>query len=327
MINLRQDPVLPFVSVIVPVYNDEKRIGQCIEALLKQTYPKDRYEIIVVDNGSTDETRRVIGQYPVTMLIEDSVRSSYAARNCGLAMARGYILAFTDSDCLPVHVWIESGVFGMKKFSADMVSGNVRFAFSARKTGAEIWDSLTNMQIERNIRERKITKTANLFNMQIERNIRERKITKTANLLVQKKVFQLIGPFPSELKSGGDVIWTGKASRRGFKLTYVCEMEVIHPARALGKLVKKQYRVGKGQQAIWQCAGEPVLSCLKRMVKNLFFPPSLSWIRKLLAERGTHVSAFRICRVWLASWTCQAATACGNLASVGLCFEGKTKEV
>ena len=66
---MSQPAPLPFVSIIVPVYNDRKRIGRCIESLLRQSYPADRREIIIVDNNSTDGTRDVIGRYPVTLLL------------------------------------------------------------------------------------------------------------------------------------------------------------------------------------------------------------------------------------------------------------------
>jgi len=64
----------PFVSVIIPVLNSPVRAEKCINALLDQTYPKNRYEIIVVDNGSTDSTPQVIQQYPVTFMIEDNFK-------------------------------------------------------------------------------------------------------------------------------------------------------------------------------------------------------------------------------------------------------------
>src|SRR3990170_3006911 len=102
--------MIPKISVIVPVYNDAQRIGKCIESLLQQTYPHEKYEVIIIDNGSTDETREVIKKYPVKLLIEDKIQSSYAARNKGIKNAKGEVIAFTDSDCIPGNDWIERGV-------------------------------------------------------------------------------------------------------------------------------------------------------------------------------------------------------------------------
>ena len=91
---------IPYISVIVPVYNGETTIGKCVEALLNQDYPKDKYEVIIVDNNSKDKTAEVIDQYPVTYALEKGTQSSYAARNSAIKMAKGDVLAFTDSDCI-----------------------------------------------------------------------------------------------------------------------------------------------------------------------------------------------------------------------------------
>lgn len=80
----------------------------------------------------------------------------------------------------------------------------------------------------------------------MEGNIRERDVAKTANLLVQQYVFNEIGDFPSHLRSGGDVIWTSRATDEGFDLVFCPDAEVWKPSRGFAGLVKKQYRVGKG---------------------------------------------------------------------------------
>ncbi len=155
--------IKPYVTIIIPLYNDKDRISNCIAALVKQSYPSERYEIIVVDNNSTDNSVAVVEKYPVKILYEKDIQSSYAARNRGIKAALGEIIAFTDSDCTPVHGWVSEGVKALQENNADIASGNVRFIFSSQKTGAEIYDSLTNMQIEQNIAERNVSKTANLF--------------------------------------------------------------------------------------------------------------------------------------------------------------------
>lgn len=92
-----------FVSVVVPVLNRERDIGRCIEALLAQDSPN--YEIIVVDNNSSDATRDVVRRYPVRLLVEKH-RNPYKARNLGIRSTSGDIVAFTDSDCVPEPQWL-----------------------------------------------------------------------------------------------------------------------------------------------------------------------------------------------------------------------------
>ena len=73
----------PFASIIVPVFNGEKSISKCIESLLSQDYPTDRYEIIVVDNNSNDRTGKIIQEYPIRYIFEDRSQNYYSARNTG----------------------------------------------------------------------------------------------------------------------------------------------------------------------------------------------------------------------------------------------------
>ena len=97
----------PFVSIIVPVYNGGRTIDALLSSLLALDYPADRHEILIVDNKSTDDTRERIQRYPVTLLEETEIQSSYAARNRGIEAAKGEILAFTDADCVVEPTWLK----------------------------------------------------------------------------------------------------------------------------------------------------------------------------------------------------------------------------
>ena len=91
----------PFISVIIPVWNSPDLLAKCLAALAVQSYPRERYEVLVVDNGSTDSTAAVARNYPFVTLLSEPVPGAYRARNRGLAAARGEYVAFTDADCIP----------------------------------------------------------------------------------------------------------------------------------------------------------------------------------------------------------------------------------
>lgn len=93
-------------SVIVPAHNARATLGACLQALLRQTLPPERYEIIVVDDGSTDGTDRVAAAFGVQVLRQPR-KGPAAARNAGAAIARGTIVVFTDADCAPCPDWLE----------------------------------------------------------------------------------------------------------------------------------------------------------------------------------------------------------------------------
>ncbi|HEC35334.1 MAG TPA: glycosyltransferase, partial [Anaerolineae bacterium] len=94
------------ISVIIPAYNAEETLGGCLAALEAQSLSRDRYEVIVVDDGSTDRTAEVARACGVH-LIRQANAGPAAARNQGAQAARGEILLFTDADCEAAPDWIE----------------------------------------------------------------------------------------------------------------------------------------------------------------------------------------------------------------------------
>jgi glycosyltransferase involved in cell wall biosynthesis len=96
----------PFLSVVAPIYNEERHVRACAEALLAQDYPKDRFEILMVDNNSTDRSAEIVASIPGIELLSEPVQGDFAARNLGISRARGEILAFTDSDTAPTKDWL-----------------------------------------------------------------------------------------------------------------------------------------------------------------------------------------------------------------------------
>lgn len=104
------------VSVIVPARNEEKNLSSCLESLLNQSYPKDLYEIIVVDDESDDSTATIVKNFQQrntnvilksTSGIETKLLSKVNALNCGLKEASNNIIFITDADCIAPFHWIE----------------------------------------------------------------------------------------------------------------------------------------------------------------------------------------------------------------------------
>lgn len=225
----------PFVSVIIPVYNGGFAFEKTIESLLDQSYPKDCYEIIVVDNNSTDTTRDIVKKYPVVLLQEIHRQNSYAARNRGIKHAKGSIIAFIDSDCIADRDWIMRGVECLEVKKVDSVGGAILFTFSKKPSVAELTDSLINLDNEYSINKNGLAKTANLF--------------------TYKKNFDDIGLFNTRYTSGGDGQWTAHARNHGKTIAFCSQSVVYHPARKFSELIKKHIRVGGGSSAVWKVQG------------------------------------------------------------------------
>ena len=115
-------------SVIIPAYNSQKTLFSCIESIEDQSLSKENYEVIVVDDGSTDSTAKIARQFNVNY-IHQANQGPAAARNKGAGEAKGDIILFTDSDCIPDHYWIQQMT---RPFSApDVVA--VKGAYKTRQ--------------------------------------------------------------------------------------------------------------------------------------------------------------------------------------------------
>lgn len=95
------------VSIIIPTFNGSARIGSCLNALMSQVAGRNA-EILVVNDGSTDDTARVVENYPGVRLISQANSGPAAARNHGAEEARGEIILFTDDDCVPTPNWLDA---------------------------------------------------------------------------------------------------------------------------------------------------------------------------------------------------------------------------
>jgi glycosyltransferase involved in cell wall biosynthesis len=285
-------------SVIVPVYNAAHEIEGLAERLLGQTFPADDYEILLVDNGSTDGT---IGKLEalaarcaprLRFLKEHERRGSYAARNKGLSVARGEILAFTDSDCTPVAAWLEEGIRCLESTPADLAGGHVRFTYPAGMNGAELVDATTNMQMKLDIETQAVTKTANLF--------------------TYRRVFDAIGLFPDHMQSGGDVWWTKKATSAGFKLVFAGRAEVSHPARSWREMIRKQLRVGYGHPPVMRARGKTWGFIIGESFR-LLLPPKWKYMKDRFAFLEPEVLRQKKGSIRFARWVCRVATVAGRV--------------
>ncbi|MFC4987847.1 glycosyltransferase [Saliphagus infecundisoli] len=221
------------LSAVIPVYNDPYGIRTTLESLTSQTYPIDSYEILVVDNGSEDETRKVVQEYCerypelVTLLIEDEIQSSYAARNKGVEHAHGALISFIDADMTVEPTWAKSVVDSYTEHGWDYMGCEI-------ETYIDGHGSLT-------------ARYDRALGFTVERYLQKAQFVVTACLTVRKTVFEDVGLFDSRLISGGDGEFGERVHAAGFDQYFEPDITVYHPARTTVRAwLKKQFRVGRG---------------------------------------------------------------------------------
>jgi len=222
---------LPFVSVIIPVYNDGERLHLCLQALKQPTYAEDRYEVIVVDNGSdaSENIKNIVRSEGAIALSEDTP-GSYAARNKGFTVAKGEAIAFTDADCIPAPDWIEQGVSHLQRVAnCGFVGGEIEIFWRDRDqpSTVELYESILAFRQQDCIEKHHYSVTANLFTW--------------------KKVIDTVGVFNSRLKSNGDIEWGNRVYAQGYQQIYAKDVLVRHPAlHSFKQLRKKVVRYAGG---------------------------------------------------------------------------------
>jgi len=183
----------PRVSVIVPVRDGAESIGRCLDALCGLDYPDHAIEVVVVDNRSTDSTREIVATYPVRLVEERGVQSSYAARNRGVVASTGEVLAFTDADCIPDRGWLRALVWPLAAPDVGGVAGAIEPYDTA--------STVERYQARHSIRaERAFAHPVLPF-------------AQTANVAYPRALVEALGGFDASLPFGGDLDFSWRMQR------------------------------------------------------------------------------------------------------------------
>lgn len=263
------------ISVIVPVFNHWELVPKLISALHAQTLDCSSFELLLVDNGSSYiPSELVLPRW--AKLIKCDVPGSYSARNEGVRMAKGQLLAFTDADCIPSPNWLS---LGWQSWSSahkmTLLAGGVRVEPADWKgmTGSEMYDVALGLPQWRYV---------------------QSGYAVTANLFVPKQAFEQIGFFDAKRFSGGDAEFCRRSISYGWHLSYCSEAQVSHPARrSIEELMVKQRRIVGGKMV----SGS--LSSRIQYVGTLFFPPVRAWAKAMRAEPLSISQKFIVCAVAL----------------------------
>ncbi|MCX9009484.1 MAG: glycosyltransferase [Candidatus Methanoperedens sp.] len=213
----------PFVSVLLATFNRKEWLRECLVSLSDQNYPKDRFEVIVINDGSTDGTEEVLEEHKrraphAFRWYSQENRGKAAAINLGIGKTRGEIICFTDDDCIADRNWIRSL---LKEFSDERVGG----------AGGQIIAYRPKNHVER---------YGVFFDQEGSISLA------TGNAAYRADIIKAVGGFDTRLIGLEDIDFGVRVRGRGYKLKYAPGAIVYHRNyNSLGKLVRRKYLEGK----------------------------------------------------------------------------------
>jgi mycofactocin system glycosyltransferase len=252
----------PRVSIVIPVRDQTVDLADCLMSLANLDYPRDRLEIIVVDDGSKKEVDRIITSDARIVRLENPLGPA-SARNIGAMKAGGEILAFLDADCAAGERWLKETVPFFRLPAIGAVGGYVdNFYKKGWLDRYEATFSSLNMG-DRIILDGKSGSTF---------------YVPTANMLVRREIFISTGGFQAGMRTGEDVDFCWRLRDLGRTLLYVPCGRVDHKhRRRLDKMLRRRAQYGMSEAPLYRAHRD------KKKTMRIPVGSGLSWLALVIA--------------------------------------------
>lgn len=210
--------MLPDVSIIIPVMNRADELRRCLTSLTQLTYPQDKLQTIVVDDGSSDDSALVAREFGALLVPSGGVgRGPAAARNVGASFAKNEILAFIDSDCSASINWLDELIPAFNDPAMAAVGGQVDGMCS--ESAVDRYEAVMS-SLSIGTRERVGNSGTDTFYLP------------SCNLLVRRSAFRSVGGFDDSMHVGEDVDLTWRLRDRLWSICYLPLGNILHAHRS-----------------------------------------------------------------------------------------------
>ncbi len=285
---MSDEAAVPFVSVIVPMRNERRYIERCLASLASQTYPQDRFEVIVVDGGSDDGSRELVeskrGAMPNLRVRENRGKNTARGLNIGLAFARGEVIARVDAHADVAPDFLRESVAALARTGADVVGGPIE------TTGQGLVGEAVALAV---------SSPFGVGNAVFRYSQREQWTDTVAFPAYRRDVFDRIGPF-EEIEGGEDDEFNYRLRNAGGRILLTPAIRSTYYARHSYWGLTRQY-FGYGQAKVVVLSHHPRRTRLRQLVPSAFVLALLAtaivaafgglWVLPLVGVVGAYLAA------------------------------------
>ena len=224
----------PFVSIIIPSHNRPKCLQQCLAAITELDYARDKFEVIVVDDGSSTQLDPIVDLFSAKInlhLLKQEHAGPARARNRGVKQAKGEFLAFTDDDCRPTPGWLATLMHFLAIKPDSMIGGEILNALPGNSFSSASQALVSYLYFYYN----KNSKEAHFFTAN--------------NIALSKKCFLAVGGFDQEwgIAAAEDREFCDRWLLSGYQMTYAPEAVIYHAhPMSLTGFWDQQFNYGRG---------------------------------------------------------------------------------
>lgn len=229
-----QSAAVPFVSIVIPVKDRADELSRCLSTLDMLEYPQEKLQVIVVDDGSSDNSPAVARESGALLVSSGGVgRGPAAARNVGAALAKGEILAFIDSDCTASSRWLNELIHAFDDPAMAAVGGQVDGMCT--ESAVDRYESVMS-SLSIGSRERIGNSGNDTFYLP------------SCNLLVRRSAFMDADGFRDEMHVGEDVDLTWRLRDKGWSISYLPAGNICHEHRSsLRSFMSRRFDYGTSE--------------------------------------------------------------------------------
>ena len=231
----------PNVSIIIATYNRRPFLREALFSLSRLDFPKDRYEIVVVDDGSTDGTEALLAAIgssfplPLRYIRREDHKGPSAARNAGIRVAEGDFLVFTDDDCLFEREWMTKLLAPLDSPAVGMVGGPDR-----SPEGSPFFETCEDYLMTSFVGTGGLRR-GNKLRLGVY-------YPKSCNMAIRRDVIAHVGVFDENLLPGEDIELSYRVKKAGYVIKFAPDAFVWHKRKHnLTVLLRKIYRIGYGR--------------------------------------------------------------------------------